>query len=136
MFEIELFDKDLHHDMLCEWWHKQKWPTVPVDILPPVGVVVKKDNEYLYGIFLYNAVLTPLAWLEYIVSNPDVEPNKKRNALNFGIEKIIEIGKQFYGDDEIKVIFTSSNNRGLVNSLVKSDFVIGDENMYQLVKNV
>lgn len=136
MFETERFNESVHYEMLLDWWHKQKWPHVSLEILPPVGLLVKhkETGDYLYGMFLYHASQTPITWLEFIVGNPDVAPKYKRGALDAGIEAIADLGKQEYGN--IGMLFTTTNNPGLRNALVKCDFTVGDLNMVQLVKNV
>lgn len=134
MFKIEIFNAEDHYPILKGWWDAQ-WPVAPnLEILSKLGVIVKDENDYLYGMFLYYSG-SPIVWLEFIVSNPDVEPSRKRGALNFGIENICSIGKEVFSKD-IKYVFSSSNNPGFINSMKKCGFVKGDENVIQLIKTI
>ena len=134
MFEIEIFDKDKHLKILHEWWVKQGWIELPIHMLPPLGVVVKDHSDYLYAMFMYDSG-SSVAWLEFFVGNPNIEPKRKRGALGFGITDISILAKKIYGD-HISTVFTSSNDPAFINSLKKCDFCEGDKNITQLIKPI
>lgn len=132
MFKVELFRAALHYDILCEWWEKQGFPVPPLDILPKLGFMVYNNeiNEYVYGGFII-FTNTPIAWAEWLVSNPFVQPTHKRRALKEGL--LFIFSEIRFRRSSVRYVFTTTLNGGLVNSLKKCDFKVGDTNMTQLI---
>ena len=130
MFEFEPYERDIHYQMLLDWWQRHGTPGVAPEYLPQ-GVVVKKGDDYLYGLFLYFTG-TKLAWISWIVSNPDVPPTKKRGALQYGIDVLSYYAKM----NGVTDLFTMTNNEGLINSLKKSNFIVGDTNSVNMFKKI
>lgn len=137
IFSVEKFNKKKHYPILCAWWEKQNFPPPPLYLLPPDGVVVldKSTQQYIYAGFLYLTNVKAISWIEYVVANPFVAPVVKRGGLDELIEGLSKVAKQATRG-KAKILFTSTNNMSFVNSLKKSNFEVGDKNMYQLIKSI
>lgn len=132
MYEVVLFNVIEHYDLLCSWWTSQNFPIPSLDILPKLGFMVynKEIEQYVYGGFII-FTNTPIVWLEWLVSNPNVHPMYKRRALKEGLLFIFDEVRR--RRDSVRYIFTTTLNGGLVNSLKMCDFKVGDTGMTQLI---
>lgn len=133
MYRVDFYKPDEHYSMLCEWWAKQGWDHPPsVDMLPSFGFMVYNTaiDQYVYaGFIIYTS--TPIVWLEWLVSNPFVDPIHKRRALKEGLLFAFDIIRTRKPNN--RVVFTTTLNSGLVNSLKKCNFLVGDTDMTQLI---
>jgi hypothetical protein len=128
---LELFDKDKHYDIICSWWSKHDWPIVPINALPKTGLIVSDDGMYTCSGFLY-ATDSSLCWLEWIVSNPDVEYNKRDMSMYLLINGLVEISKK----NKFSHIFTSASHSGLIERYKNCGFKQTDLSMTNLIKEI
>ena len=114
----------LHDDYpeLATWWEGHGWPAVPIEILP-VGFIVEEDGKKLAACFTYMDRSTPVAYLEYFVTNPENSPRESHKACDFLFDKVME----FLRLNLIKTCFARLNSRGLLKMYKKHGFVEGDE---------
>ena len=130
MFKHESITPE-NYPILVEWWEKHNMSPVAMDMLPPLGMIIKKNKTPVYAIFIY-LTGTGFAWLGWEVSNPDALPEQKRGALEYGINQYIP-GLKKMG---VKVIITTTYHKGLVNSLKKINFIVAETNVVQLIKKI
>lgn len=131
-FEWRLLTDEEIANILVPWWEKHKFPPVHLDYLSRTGIMVSKNGIDLYAGFVY---YTQTAWglLEFVVSNPSRESVQyKRGAL----ERLVDIASVLSKEKGVKALFISTNNKGFRNQLLKSGFLDGDSDTYQLVKNL
>lgn len=122
--------KDSDHEMLCRWWKEWGWEPVPREFLP-AGFIVEDDAGPLYASFVYMTG-TGICWLEWILSNKEAEPCRKRGAKEYMVERI----EKMLRATGVKAIFTTSRDLGLVNGLKKCGFEVSETGMVQLVKKL
>lgn len=117
---MEAFVPSHHYDTLCQWWRAHQWEPVPLSALPRTGLVIPG----ICAGFIYSTD-SDLGWIEWIVSNPESEKVERSKALDTLLEglkeKAREMGK--------KVVFSSSNNAGLISRLERSGFQITDRDV-------
>lgn len=116
------------HVTLKEWWESWGWTPVPPAFLPQ-GYMVEDEEGPLYSAFLY-LTGTGICWLEWILSNKAASASRKRGAKEFltsEIEKMLRA-------TNVKAIFTTSKDMGLVNGLKKCGFEISETGMVQMIK--
>ena len=121
------------YPMLCIWWEQWGWPTPPTLDMLPEGYLAydKEDGTPLYAGFLYKTG-TSLGWVEYVVSNKDCPVAQKRGALPYLLDIISVIAKSA----GITHLFSSTNNPSYKQSLIGCEFMIGDTNMTQLIREL
>lgn len=119
------------YETLASWWDKHpQWKPVPEEWLPKVGFVVDSDGSPICAGFLYFTNST-IAWLEYIVSDPDSDKETRSEAVDVLINQLttqaIKVG--------FKVHFTSVGNPAFQKRLVeKHQYEVGDTNVTQLFR--
>lgn len=118
------------YDMLCRWWESWGWKPVPAKYLP-FGYIVEDEHGPLYSCFVY-LTGTGICWLEWLVSNKEASPQRKRGAKEFLVEEIVNMLRA----TSVDAIFTTSRDLGLVNGLKKCGFNISETDMVQLIKKI
>jgi len=114
-------------EMLVGWWKKHDFPPPPERYLPQVGIIV---DECAAG-WLYETG-TPLAWVEWVVGDPDCDKLKRRQALGGLLVTLLQIAKT----KGITDIFTSSNHPGWIETLKENGFIVADNNVTQLIRRI
>lgn len=107
------------------WWNKHKWGVLPPEMLPKTGFVVE---SYCAG-FLYKTD-SSIAILEFIISNPSTDKEKRAEALDLLISTLITKAKE----DGHSAIFSSIQHPSLISRYKKHGFVTGDLNMTNMVR--
>jgi hypothetical protein len=120
-----------YNNILLKWWKEWGWETPPTVDMLPKGYIVSKDGIDTYAGFVYYTGTT-LAWMEFIISNKDATPQQRRGCL----EKLIDVISTIAKENGVVSLFTSTNDISFRNSLLKNDFVIGDDNTIQLTKKI
>lgn len=133
------FIQEEDYETLCEWWSFWRFPSPPKEALPDNGlgglkVSYMKDGEKIdvCAGFLYGTN-SSIAWLEFIVSNPNVKDKKVRGeSLNELIKEICSRAKTSgYG-----AIFSSLKNENLINKYTDVGFTKSNTKTTELTLNL
>lgn len=115
------------YEVVCAWWDSHGWPRVPFTSLPFNGYLV----DGTCAAFLY-VTDSDLAIMEWIIGNPAVEKSVRGEALNNLIEFISKDAKNM----GYKTIITMTKHSKLIDRFVSHGFMVTDENMIHLVKEL
>jgi len=120
------------HPWLSQWYEAHDFSAPPLGILPPYGIIsVDESDTPMAAGFLYKSD-GGIAWLEWLVSNPEVKPLAAAKHL----KRVIGHMKSqavLYG---YNVVFTSMHHRGLIKLMQRCGFVVGDKGMTNLIWEV
>lgn len=132
MIKIRPFETERDYEMLCEWWNKwPDWVAIPIEALPELGYIAMNDTTPVVAGFLYQTD-SCIAWLEYIIGNPEADKTVRHDALGLLIEAaVLEATKLNY-----KSVFTSVKHPKLEHCLRQHNFIIGDTNVNQMVRSL
>ena len=119
--------------VISPWWVGHAGSLVPEDVLPKCGVVTESDDGMpLAAAWLYMDNSVGVAWMSWLVSNPDVGPIKAAKAIGVLLEALEELCKEFnYG-----VMFTMTDQKGLGQFLSRKGFTANHSGMTQYFKKV
>ena len=123
------------YDTLVEWWKFWRFCPPTREVLPDnglSGIVVTDDNDTpICAGFIYYTN-SPIAWIEFIVSNPEIKDKKIRhNSLVFLINELS--GTALLNNR--KVIYSSLKNENLMNKYVECGFQKGGSNTTEMIKS-
>jgi hypothetical protein len=113
------------------WWQAQNWPVIPQEMLPSTGLIVESEGEKLAAGFLYKTD-SKIAWLEFLVGNPESDKMKRRQALDALIQGLCDEARE----SGFTRIFTSAQHPGLIERYKGHGFMETDKNMTNLVRVV
>ncbi len=126
--KARIFDKASEYLEVVEWWKKHGWAPVPVEYLPAIGIVIEDDkHKYCVGwLYLMGA---PIAWMEWIVTNPNAPAIRRAKALSVLVDTVLNIAK----DSGVKVVFSSVKHEGLEGLYKKKGFSVTDTDVTHLI---
>ena len=119
----------LEYDIVKQWWKSHNWEVVPIDALPKTGVIIYSDDLPIVAAWLYKTD-SNIAWLEFMVSNPNVDKQVRGKAIEHLIDVLTQIAKN-YG---YKNIFTSLKVPKLISRMQKKGINVTDKKITKLVK--
>jgi len=135
-------DEDLHtqadwfaqYSMCKDWWTGHGWAPVPAQLLPSLGVIVGSDDDrkgHCAG-FLYMDNSSPVAMMEWVVTNPQNTPRESLGSISMMVD-FLKIEAKALGYD---VIMTGTKVDGLIKLYMKRGFTKTDEGMTHLIHNL
>jgi len=117
------------YEELCRWWKAHGWDAVPLDILPE-GFVVEGDDGVLHAAgFVYKASCVPVAYFEYVVTNPDNSARESYKALDVLFEKVM----WWVEASLIKACFARMTQESLARMYKRHGFTEGDKAMKDML---
>ena len=128
-FGVQAFDKEQHHAMVSAWWQAHKFGVIPKEYLPENGLLLSDDSGPLAAGFVYRTD-SKMGWLEFMVTNPEANPIRRVKALRQLIVSLSALADSL----GIGMLFTSSDNAGLVRLLEGAEFRKGDTLTTQLMR--
>mgnify|MGYP003650262624 CR=1 FL=1 len=106
---------------------------IPEGVLPNCGsVMVGDDGQLLSAAWLYMDNSTGVAWMAWMVSNPEIGPIKSAKSLHVLLGAIEELCKEFH----YECLFTMSDRKGVGHFLNRNGFIANHSGMTQYFKKV
>lgn len=123
---IEIF-KETDYPTLYSWWTDHGWSPVPFNMLPKTGFVV--DNICAGFIYITDSQLCHMEW---IISDPNSDKEKRDVALNTLIDTLCMVAKEY----NCKAVFTTAKQKVLIERLKHHGFTTTDTEMVHLIKRI
>jgi hypothetical protein len=123
-------------ETLVSFWKSwPEWEQHPTKDLLPLngcgGLIVEKEKTPIVAGFLY-LTNSKVAWLEWIVSNPDYREDDRKEAIELLINTLEKIAiEQGY-----KIILSIGRNKGLINTHKKLGYMVDDKPSYEISKKI
>lgn len=130
MLETVTFTPNLHYALISNWWKAHNWPAIPLDHLP-TGFVVTYNNTPAIAGFVYKTD-SAFGLFEFVVANPEIKGLARELAFKQLTDSVVQYSKT----RGIKTLFTSVNNKGLIEKLKSSGFIQTDVNMTNFVRRI
>lgn len=126
---VEELNFEIDYPIVCEWWAQHNWPKVPQASLTKNGAFVY--NHQGMGICAGWLFCTDsnIAWIEYIVKNPDALQKEVDAGLDLLIEHLVEKANSL----GFKLVFTTVKSKALIARYARHGFTKGDEGMTQFI---
>lgn len=110
---------------LEKFWSQRGLPPVPMDFLPPTGLVVcRDDGTLLCGAFLVKSD-TAVASLAFVSGNPEVPKDERSEALDRVILALVEIAMK----SDYRLVGVATNVPALQARYERLGFDLSDENV-------
>ena len=103
------WDRDKDYDTLVKWWADWEFGKVPKECLPPEGIIIEDNGEPLCAGGLYIGEGTQFGFMEWIVTDKQVDNRKVHTALKLCIDSIMKLAK----DRELKLVYTATKEQAL-----------------------
>jgi N-acetylglutamate synthase-like GNAT family acetyltransferase len=133
MFQVRALNEQ-DYDSLVEWAKWFKFPYPPKEMLPnngTGGIMVTKDGIDVCAGFIYTTN-SKIAWLEWIVSNPEYRNKDRQEAIKILIDGLCNIAQSL----GFKAVFTSVKNQSLINHFKDIGFSLDSHKSSEMVKRL
>lgn len=117
--------------MVEKWFeHHQDGISVPQNLLPKLGIIVEVDGVPSCAGWVYHDNSIGVAWLAWLVTNPENGPIRSADALEYLIGAAGEAARA----NDYGVIFTMTEKSGLGALLKRNGFKANHKGMTQYFK--
>ncbi len=123
---ISKVSKNEIYSIVKQWWIKRNFPIVAYALLPETAYVYSVGDEDVAIVFLYKTD-SILLWSAYPTTNPDVSKEIREDSLTYLNDVIAD-------DNPDMLIFTTTSNDRIEQSLINSGYTKGDENVKHYIK--
>jgi hypothetical protein len=122
-----------YDEILVGWWNDWGFDAPSRDFLPQDGagglIVFDGDDPVCAG-FMY-ATNSKVAWIEWIISSKTYRKKPtRREAIDLLIYTLTNICK----NKDVKYVYSSNDNKNLIDCFTKSGFKKGSTNLTELIK--
>lgn len=126
--------KDTDWENMSSWWKWWRWPEVSKETLPLNGcggIMVCKGEIPIAAGFLYLSN-SKVAWLDWIVSNPQYREPDRKEAL----ETLIIALEQVAIQENYSIIISIARNKSLINIHKKLGYTVDESPSYEISKKI
>jgi hypothetical protein len=117
------------YDIIAKWWPCHNWPVMPYDALPESGLIIYSESTPIVAAWLYKTD-SSISWLEFMVSNPDVDKKVRGEAIDLLINSLIELAQS----SGFKIIFSSIRVPRLIKRMEECGFSVTDTKMTNMIR--
>lgn len=119
---------------LQSWWKWWRWPEVSKETLPLNGLgglMVYKGDTLVAAGFLYLSN-SKVAWLDWIVSNPEYKEKDRKQAIELLINSLEEVAKQ----QDYNIIISITRSKHLIEAHKKLGYMVDEKPSYEISKKI
>jgi hypothetical protein len=129
--DVRLITEDDYENILKPWWKFWRFKGPAFDMLPiNGGIMLSEDGVDICAGFVY-LTNSKTAWVEWIVSNPDVKDRDKRKHYLLTLINTLTKVAQEKGN---KYIYTSLKNQSLINLYKEAGYQKGSKDCQEMIK--
>lgn len=90
---MQSINLDQDYPLFLSWWDGHGFPALPQEILPSLGMLISIDGVPTAAAWCYLDSTTPLAMIEWVVTNPDAKPRTVPGAISAALEALTVTAK-------------------------------------------
>jgi hypothetical protein len=120
------------YPIALEWWQRHGWDGVPEKVLPPLGWIAENEDRDICAIWAYLTAGKGIAWMEWLVSNPEASPLEVRR----GIKALVDTAKMTLHALDYNIVLTSCIQPSLVRVLQAEGFTVTDQGVTHLIQEI
>lgn len=123
------------YNTLCEWWKFWRFTPPIIQMLPDDGLggimITDEDDNPLAAGFIYDTN-SYICWIEYIVANPKVSKELRRE----GVDELLNKLKYLCKEKNYLLAFSSIRNPSLLERYKECGWQLGTQNTNEMVLNL
>ena len=129
---LKQIDLNTDYELLCSWWNKRNFPCMPKEALTDYGYMVSSGDNDIAAVWLYPIITSKLCWFGFFISNKDVAPEIRNEAMDYLISGVENKARDMGYD----MIMTVSGNEKVQKRLEKNNYNIGQINSIEYLKGL
>lgn len=129
--QIRMFEAS-DYPVVCAWWQARKWTPMPLRYLPKNGHVAYDGGKLLAAAWLYLDSTCPLAWLDWLVTNPKNSPKESIKAIHAVIDTLTLTARAMGSE----IMMTAVENKKLIKLYSEKGFKDSDKDMTIMINSL
>lgn len=129
--KARLFDFDKDYQRMAMWSEERSFPMIPKELLPPVGVMIEKDDNPVCAGFLYYTN-GGVAILDHLISDRKVDRPIRDQCIDYMITYLTQIARE----NGFKMLSAATNLGGLSKRYEEHGFRSYDKNVTHFSKEL
>tara|TARA_B100001287_G_C22667606_1_gene523632 strand:- start:480 stop:968 length:489 start_codon:yes stop_codon:yes gene_type:complete len=89
-----LWNLDNDYDTLVKWWKDWNFGKVPLEVLPPLGIMIENDNGPICAAGLYVGTGTKFCIMEWLVKDKNASLKDSHKAIQMCVDQVMELAKE------------------------------------------
>ena len=127
------WNRDKDYAVLSGWWEQWEFGKVPMECLPPQGIMVEVEGKPVCAGGLYVGEGTDFAFMEWIVTDKNADARTVHKCLRLCIDSIMKLAK----DRGIKLVYTATKEQALHKRYQKyHDMVLTESNVKTFLRDL
>jgi len=106
---VRFWDRDRDYVTLVKWWNDWEFGVVPMECLPPDGIMVEEEGTPVCAGGLYIGEGTQFGFMEWIVTDKQADQRLVHRALKKCIDSIMQLAR----DRGLKLVYTATKEQAL-----------------------
>lgn len=121
------------YEFLTKWWQQWDFGIVPIECLPPLGIMIEKEDKPICGGGLYIGQGTAFGFMEWVVRDKNISDRDSHKALKICIDELCKLAI----DNECKLVYTVTGTEALQKRYVKyHNFELAENNTKTFVYDI
>ena len=123
---------DTDYDILKQWWEEWEFGVVPLELLPPDGVIVESDKP-ICAVGVYFGEGCKFCMMDWLVKDKHASLRDSHKSIQLCIDELIKLVK----DKGYKLIFTNTSDNSLMKRFTRMHgFKLTENSVRTFVKDV
>jgi|SRR6478609_7169558 len=127
---IDCFRPEDYEDIKV-WCEKRSCPLISTESLSETGFIVKVREEKIMAGWFYHTN-SNIAWLEFVITNPDSSSENRHQALDLFFETTVNYAKEC----GIKNLFAVADDNGIIERMQKQNFNVSNNKVFILGRSL
>ena len=130
------FLEEADYNTLVGWWKHYNFPVPAQHYLPEngtCGIMLEDEDGVQYAAGFVYLTNSPVAWIELIVSNPEIHDKEVRKEM---ISELIRTLTEMAEDNDAGWVFTSIDNKNLIERFKENGYHAGSGATTELIKRL
>lgn len=129
---IQEFNIKRDYPFIVSWGEKQDWPIMPPKYYGHKGYIAYDNDTPIATAFVYRDKGCPFCILEWVIGNPDVDWEVRKE----GLDLVIDTASQWAKNDGAEIVLTMTKNKRLIEKYIDNKFIQTDEGVTHLIRRL
>jgi hypothetical protein len=130
---VRNWNRQTDYDTLKQWWEDWEFGVVPMECLPPDGIMIIHEDKPICAGGLYVGEGTQFGFMEWIVTDKHADSRKVHEALKLCIDNIMSLALE----KQLKLVYTATKEQALHKRYEKyHQFVLTESNVKTFLRDL
>jgi len=110
MMKARKWNLDNDYETLKKWWEDWEFGVVPLEVLPPLGIMIENNEGPICAAGLYVGTGTKFCIMEWLIKDKHSSLKESHRAIQLCINEVIKLAK----DNDCTLMYTVTGDDSLM----------------------